>query len=93
MAVPADTPVTIPVEPTFTLPVPLLLLQVPPAVISLNVVVAPTHTVTVPVICAIMSLCNMLILLLEPSSAITISGLPSPSRSPIACPCAADAIG
>ena len=50
MVVPAVTPYTEPVvEPTVPTAV-LLLLHVPPAVPSVNVVVKPTHTVIVPVI-------------------------------------------
>lgn len=52
VAVPDATPVTTPVvEPTEAIPV-LPLLQVPPVVASLRVVVAPAHTVNVPVIAA-----------------------------------------
>ena len=48
-AVPADTPVIIPVDkPAVAIPV-LPLLQVPPVVASLNTVAAPTQTVAVPV--------------------------------------------
>ena len=44
---PIVTPVTIPVtEPIVALP--LLLVQVPPAVASVNAVVKPKHTVKVP---------------------------------------------
>jgi hypothetical protein len=50
--VPAATPLTVPdPEPTVACAV-LLLLQVPPAVPSLKVVVKPTHTLVVPVIAA-----------------------------------------
>ena len=49
MAVPAVAPVTIPVAVTAATAA-LLLLHVPPAVASDNVVVAPVHTVVVPVI-------------------------------------------
>src|ERR1043166_4771101 len=50
MEVPADTPVTTPVvEPIVATPV-LLLLQVPPPVPSLNVVVAPWQILVTPVI-------------------------------------------
>ena len=50
VAVPAATPVTIPVtEPTVALAV-LLLVHVPPVVTSVNVVVVPVHTFSVPVI-------------------------------------------
>jgi hypothetical protein len=50
IAVPAITPVTIPVrEPTVAIVV-LLLDQVPPPVESLNMVVEPTHTDVSPVI-------------------------------------------
>ena len=52
ITVPAVTPVTMPeLLPTVAIPV-LLLLQEPPVVLSLKVVVAPTHTVVVPVIAA-----------------------------------------
>ena len=50
VTVPAATPVTTPVdEPTVAKPV-LLLLHVPPVVAQASVVVAPSHTVSVPVI-------------------------------------------
>ena len=50
VAVPAVTPVTVPVaEPTVALEV-LLLLHVPLPVASVNVVVSPIHTAPVPVI-------------------------------------------
>jgi hypothetical protein len=45
----AATPVTMPVAFTVALVV-LLLIQLPPAVVELNAVVAPTHTNGVPVI-------------------------------------------
>ena len=48
VAVPADTPVTMPVVPTVATVVAVLL-QVPPVVASLNPVVAPAQTVAVPV--------------------------------------------
>jgi hypothetical protein len=49
VAVPAATPVTIPVdEPTVATPV-LLLLQTPPGERLLSVVVLPAHTVDAPV--------------------------------------------
>ncbi len=44
-------PVTIPVDPTVAVAV-VPLVQVPPVVISLSVVVAPVHTVSVPLIAA-----------------------------------------
>ena len=48
--VPADTPVTIPVEePTVATP-KVLLIQRPPGVLLLRVVVLPTHTVVEPLI-------------------------------------------
>jgi hypothetical protein len=50
VAVPVDTPLTIPVvSPTVAIAV-LPLLQVPPPVPSASVVVAPVHTVVMPVI-------------------------------------------
>lgn len=49
MAVPAETPVTIPVEPTVATDV-LPLLHVPPLVASLRVVTSPAQTTIVPVI-------------------------------------------
>jgi len=52
VAVPADAPVTTPVV-EFTLAMPeALLLQVPPAVASVSVIVAPTHTADGPVMAA-----------------------------------------
>jgi len=51
IAVPADTPVTIPEVPVVAMPAALLL-QVPPLVASLNVVVEPEQIVTVPVMAA-----------------------------------------
>ena len=50
--VPAATPVTIPVLPTEAT-VGALLLHVPPPVISLKVIVWPTHTLAGPVMGAI----------------------------------------
>ena len=41
-----------PVEPLLTVATAPLLLQVPPAVVELNVVVAPAHTLITPVIAA-----------------------------------------
>ena len=50
VAVPAATPVTVPVEPTVAADA-LVLLHVPPLVASFNDVVAPpSHTLGVPVI-------------------------------------------
>lgn len=50
IAVPALTPLTMPVpEPTVAIAV-LLLLHAPPVIVSLSVVVAPTHAVADPVI-------------------------------------------
>ena len=46
---PADTPVTIPVEPIVAIPVASLL-HVPPVMASLNEVVESTHNIEVPVI-------------------------------------------
>jgi len=48
VAVPTDTPVTMPVEPTVAMAVEPLV-HVPPPVTSLRVVVAPAHNVPVPV--------------------------------------------
>ena len=50
VVVPANTPVTIPVEEPIVATVGVLLLHVPPVVASLNVVVEPSQTVNVPVI-------------------------------------------
>jgi len=49
--VPVAAPVTVPVEPTVATTV-LLLLHVPPVVVLLSDVVAPWHTLIVPVIAA-----------------------------------------
>ena len=48
VAVPADMPDTIPVLPTVATEA-LLLVQLPPGVISIKVVAAPAHTVARPV--------------------------------------------
>ena len=48
VAVPADTPVTVPVVPTVATVVAVLL-HAPPVVASLNPVVEPAQTVAVPV--------------------------------------------
>ena len=48
--VPADTPVTIPDAEPIVATAGVLLLQVPPVVVLDNVVVAPIHVVSVPVI-------------------------------------------
>ena len=50
VAVPAATPVTTPVEKPTKATEPALLLQVPPPVVSLKVVVLPTQTWLAPVI-------------------------------------------
>jgi hypothetical protein len=50
VAVPADIPVTTPVVAPMVAIAGLLLLQVAPTVVVLNVVVLPTHTLVVPVI-------------------------------------------
>ena len=51
LVVPADTPVTIPLRlPTLTAPVPVPALHSPPPAVSLNVTLAPAHTVPGPVI-------------------------------------------
>ena len=47
---PADTPVTIPVDEPAPAMALLLLSHAPPAVVSLRYMVAPTHTGLVPVI-------------------------------------------
>lgn len=52
LAVPPDTPVTIPAVPTVALKL-LLLLQVPPAVASVRAVVKPIQTLPAPVIAVI----------------------------------------
>lgn len=53
IAVPADTPVTIPVVPTLAEPEPSVSLQLPPAVASLSVIVEPpAHTTEPPLIAA-----------------------------------------
>ena len=60
IAVPAATPLTTPVvEPMVAIPV-LLLLHVPPDVMSLSVVELPTQTLVVPVMGAGDELTNML---------------------------------
>src|ERR1700722_52900 len=60
----------------------LPLLQTPPVVVSLSVVVLPAHTVVVPVICAKGSFLNI-DNVLGPLTT-TSSGFPSPSMSLIA---------
>jgi hypothetical protein len=52
VAVPPLTAVTTPVLAPTVATAPLLLLQVPPVVVELNVVELPTHTISVPVIAA-----------------------------------------
>ena len=49
VAIPPETPVTVPVEPIAAIP-ELLLVHVPPTIPSASVVVSPTQTVAVPVI-------------------------------------------
>ena len=49
--VPEEIPVTVPVEPTVATPVDTEL-HTPPAVASLSTVVAPTQTLSVPVMAA-----------------------------------------
>ncbi len=53
VAVPADMPVTTPVDESIVAFEGLLQIQVPPGVTWLSVVVAPTHTLNVPVIAAV----------------------------------------
>lgn len=53
VAVPADMPVTTPVAESIVAFEGLLLIHVPPGVAWLSVVVAPTHTLRVPVIAAV----------------------------------------
>ena len=48
--VPADTPVTTPVDEPIVATAGVLLLQVPPVVLLVNVVIAPIQVVSVPVI-------------------------------------------
>ena len=85
VAVPAATPVTTPVAETVAMVVALLV-QLPPVVVSLKVMVLPTQTAPGPVILVNGVFLNTemepLLLLL----AIAISGLPSPSISPMAIP-------
>lgn len=50
IAVPADTPVTIPVDEPMVAMAVLPLLQSPPPAPSLSVVVVPTHVCNIPVI-------------------------------------------
>jgi hypothetical protein len=83
VTVPEATPVTTPVvEPTVAIAV-LLLLHVPPDVALLSVVILPGHTLAVPVMGD-----NGLFLKTEtelaPVFATKMSGLLSPSISPIA---------
>lgn len=51
MALPAETPVTIPVDPMVAIEV-LVLVHVPPPVLFVSVVVDPAHTLAVPPIAA-----------------------------------------
>lgn len=50
MTVPAPIPVTTPVDKPTVATAGLLLTQVPPVVVSLNVVLVPVHITVVPVI-------------------------------------------
>lgn len=50
LVVPVTRPLTTPVVPSMVATVVLLLLHVPPAVVSVSVVVPPTHTPDAPVI-------------------------------------------
>ena len=70
IGLPADTPVTTPVvEPTVANPV-LLLLQVPPPVISLNIVVEPVQTLAVPVMAAGNGLTVMIAVVIQPVASV-----------------------
>ena len=63
VAVPTFTPVTKPLAESTVALAGLLLIQVPPGVACPKVVVAPTHTLSVPVItagAALMVICEML---------------------------------
>ena len=67
VAVPADTPVTIPVPaPTEAIEV-LLLLHVPPLVASLSEVVSPTQTLLTPVIADGVGLTVSIIVVVQPA--------------------------
>ena len=66
VTIPEVTPVTVPeVEPMVATPV-LLLVQLPPEVASVNVVVKPTHTFVVPPIAAGFGLTVKLVTAIQP---------------------------
>jgi hypothetical protein len=81
--VPEEMPVTMPFEDPTVPTAALLLLHMPPAVILLKVVVAPTQVPSVPVI-GDNGLLRNIDTLLEIKFVTAMSGLPSPSISPIA---------
>ena len=66
VGVPVATPVTTPVPETIVASVVLPLVQVPPVVGSLNVVVAPAQTLVVPVIADGKGLTVMVIFTAQP---------------------------
>lgn len=82
---PAVTPVTMPVpEPTVATPV-LALLHPPPVVASLNVVVCPAHTLSVPVIVAGRGLTVTVTKALQPDAAVQVM-VAVPADTPVTMP-------
>ena len=69
VAVPLESPVTIPVGSTVPTAV-LLLLQAPPATDSVKADVRPTHTVWVPVIAAGTAFTVTAVILLQPALSV-----------------------
>jgi len=67
---PADTPVMIPVVLPAVASVVLLLLQVPPVVALLSVVVRPAHTLVVPLIAAGSGLTVNAVVMLQPVASV-----------------------
>src|SRR5438552_391935 len=85
VATPAATPVTMPVEaPTVAVPVALLL-QVPPLMASVRVMVAPVHTVEEPEIADGADTTVTVILVLQPVGNVYTMEL-VPGETPVTIP-------
>jgi hypothetical protein len=84
IAVPAATPVTTPVELMVATPV-LLLLHVPPGVISDKLVVRPTQTLSVPVIAAGFGLTVMITVAIQPTGDVAVM-VTVPAETPVTTP-------
>ena len=86
VTVPVEIPVTVPdIEPTVALLI-MLLLQTPPEVASLNVVVPPTHTdVGAPMI-GVIGLTTIVATFIQPDDAIVYVTVVEPGATPVTTP-------